>query len=45
MPFISKLSKPQTLYFFAAGYTSKLAGTERGISSTGTVSTADRTAC
>ncbi|MFH1240484.1 MAG: phosphoenolpyruvate carboxykinase (ATP) [Candidatus Diapherotrites archaeon] len=31
MPFISKLSKQQALYFFAAGYTSKLAGTERGI--------------
>ncbi|HBM76105.1 MAG TPA: phosphoenolpyruvate carboxykinase (ATP), partial [Clostridiaceae bacterium] len=31
MPPISKLTKEQAMYHFMAGYTSKLAGTERGI--------------
>ncbi len=31
MPPISKLTKEQAMYHFIAGYTSKLAGTERGI--------------
>ena len=31
LPPISKLTKPQAMYHFISGYTSKLAGTERGI--------------
>ncbi len=31
LPPIAKLSKPQAMYYFISGYTSKLAGTERGI--------------
>ena len=31
MPPISKLTKEQALYHFLSGFTSKLAGTERGI--------------
>lgn len=31
LPPISKLTKPQAMYHFMSGYTSKLAGTERGI--------------
>ncbi|HET7579537.1 MAG TPA: phosphoenolpyruvate carboxykinase (ATP) [Bacillales bacterium] len=33
LPPISKLTKEQAMYHFISGYTSKLAGTERGISS------------
>ncbi len=33
LPPISKLTKEQTMYHFLSGYTSKLAGTERGITS------------
>lgn len=31
LPPISKLNKKQTMYYFLSGFTSKLAGTERGI--------------
>lgn len=31
LPPIAKLSMPQAMYYFISGYTSKLAGTERGI--------------
>jgi phosphoenolpyruvate carboxykinase (ATP) len=33
LPPIAKLSKEQAMYYFLAGYTSKLAGTERGLGS------------
>ncbi len=31
MPLISRLDTNQAMYYFLSGYTSKLAGTERGI--------------
>ena len=33
MPPISKLNEKQAMYYFVSGFTSKLAGTERGITS------------